>query len=263
MPTTRTRFVGSRGTTMAALLDAPDGEPHAVALFAHCFTCSKETSVAARVARGLTGRGFAVLRFDFAGLGESGGDFAESTFTADVADLVRAADHLRTTLAAPKLLVGHSLGGAAVVAAAPSLPEVRGVVTLGAPASPDHVQHLFSGAVEEIRRTGEARVTIGGRPFTVGEAFVHDIEAQPQRERLASLRRPLLVLHSPQDATVGIDNARQIFEAARHPKSFVALDGADHLLTRRRDAAYVADLVATWAGRYVLDDDRADDDRER
>ncbi|WP_017597513.1 bifunctional alpha/beta hydrolase/OsmC family protein [Nocardiopsis lucentensis] len=248
-------FVGHHGDALAARLDLPEGPPRAWALFAHCFTCSKDTIATARVARELTSSGVAVLRFDFAGLGGSAGEFSQTTFTSDTDDLVAAADYLRQHHRAPAILIGHSLGGAAVLAAAHRIPEAGGVATLGAPADPAHVTGLLGSSRQRIEETGEARVTIGGREFRVRKEFLDDIAAQPQRERIRSLRAGLLVMHSPVDEIVGIDNARQIYEAARHPKSFVALDGADHLLTDRRDAAYVATVLTAWAGRYAFDGD--------
>ncbi|MFE6287016.1 alpha/beta hydrolase family protein [Streptomyces sp. NPDC057877] len=248
---TRVEFTGSRGQPLAARLDRPRTPPRAYALFAHCFTCGKDSVAAARVARGLAGRGVAVLRLDFTGLGESGGDFGTTDFTSNVDDLVRAAGHLRERHRAPALLVGHSLGGAAVLAAAPRVPEVRAVATIGAPAETTHVLRLLADSRAEIERTGEAAVRLGGRTFRIRRAFLDDIAAQPQRERVAGLGVPLLVLHSPVDELVGVDNARRIFDAARHPKSFVAIDGADHLLTRARDAEFVADVLAAWGARQL------------
>ncbi|MFN2318948.1 MAG: alpha/beta fold hydrolase [Dermatophilaceae bacterium] len=242
-------FPGALGQPIAAVMELPAGRPRAVALMAHCFTCSSSSHATARISGALAERGYAVLRFDFTGLGQSGGDFADTTFTTNIEDLLAAAQWLRGTYGAPRLLVGHSLGGAAVIAAAGSMPSVRGVVTIGAPACPDHVLHLFAEPVDS--GADRIRVDIGGRPFDVGRAFLDDIAQQPQLERLARLIRPLLVLHSPVDTIVGIDNARRVFDAARHPKSFVALDGADHLLSRREDAAFAADIIAAWAARHV------------
>lgn len=257
----RIEFTGSHGEPLAARLDMPSGSPRAYVLFAHCFTCSKESSAAARVARTLTAHQLAVLRFDFTGLGDSGGDFGNTNFTSNIEDLVHAASYLREEHAAPALLVGHSLGGAAVLAAAGRLPEVRAVATIGAPADPAHVTHLFHDARARIEESGEAEVQLAGRSFRIRRQFLDDIATQPQAERIAQLRRPLLVLHSPNDEIVGIDNARLIFDSARHSKSFLAIDGADHLLSRRRDAEYVANLLAVWAGRYV--GDAASSDRGR
>jgi uncharacterized OsmC-like protein/alpha-beta hydrolase superfamily lysophospholipase len=251
MNSTRIEFPGSQGAPLAARLDLPDGPPRAYALFAHCFTCNKDVVAAARIARALTAHGLAVLRFDFTGLGESGGDFGNTDFSSNVADLVRAADHLREQRAAPTLLIGHSLGGAAVLAARHLVPEVRAVAVIGAPADPDHVLRLIATGRAEVETTGEVVVELAGRSFRIRKEFIEDIAAQPQARRIAELRAALLVLHSPQDRVVGVDNARRIFDTARHPKSFVALDGADHLLTDRGDAEYAATILAAWAARYV------------
>lgn len=247
----RLEFMGVGGEMLAARLDLPDSEPLAYALFAHCFTCSKDGLAPSRISRGLTARGIAVMRFDFTGLGQSGGDFANATFSSNVDDLVRAAAHLREVAAAPQLLIGHSLGGAAVLAAARAIPEVHGVATIGAPSSPAHVASLFGEAKSEIDAAGEAEVILAGRAFRIRKTFLDDIAEQPQKERIAKLRCALIVFHAVTDETVGIDNAREIFDAAKHPKSFIALDGADHLLTKPADAAYVADMIGTWAQRYI------------
>ncbi|MFW6204198.1 MAG: alpha/beta fold hydrolase [Actinomycetota bacterium] len=244
-------FAGTGGEALAGRLDLPDGPVRAVALFAHCFTCGKDIVAASRISRALTERGISVLRFDFTGLGESDGEFANATFSSNVDDLVRAADHLRATAAAPTLLVGHSLGGAAVLAAAHRIPEVRAVATIGAPADPAHVSGLFDQQRDDIETDGEATVTLAGRPFQVRREFLADIASQPQQARIAKLGRALLVLHASGDEIVGIDNARIIYEAARHPKSFVSLDDADHLLSRRGDAEYAAAMIAAWADRYL------------
>lgn len=245
-------FTGANGDELAARLDLPDGEPAAYALFAHCFTCSKDIAAATRISRGLVAEGFGVLRFDFTGLGASGGEFANTTFSSNVEDLVRAAAMLRDRYGRPALLVGHSLGGAAVLAAASRIPDSAAVATIGAPFDPGHISHLFpSETLAELERSGEADVVLAGRTFRVGRSLLEDANAQHLGRALAELRRPLLVFHAPADGIVGVDNARRIFEAARHPKSFVSLDGADHLLSRPADAAYVATVLAAWAGRYV------------
>ncbi len=244
-------FAGAGGAQLVGRLERPDGALRAYALFAHCFTCGKDSSASVRVSRALAERGIATLRFDFAGIGASGGSFAETTFTSNVDDLVAAADALRVRFQAPALLIGHSLGGAAVIAAASRIPEARAVVTIGAPADAAHVAHHFSEAVAAIQAHGAADVTLGGRSLTIGRAFVDDIAMQPQRDRIAALRRALLVLHAPQDAVVGVDNASAIFLAARHPKSFISLDDADHFLSRPSDAAYAAGVIAGWAERYL------------
>ncbi len=250
-PSTKLEFPGASGETLAGRLDLPSGRPRAYALFAHCFTCTKDVLAASRIATALTDRGIATLRFDFTGLGDSAGEFANTDFTSNVGDLVAAADFLRSTAQAPAILIGHSLGGAAVIAAAARVPEARAVVTLGAPAGTEHVRHLLQASTEEIEREGEAEVCLADRPFRITREFLDDIADQPQQERVGSLDRALLVMHSPEDQTVGIDNARQIYDAARHPKSFVALDGADHLLTRRRDAEFAASVLAAWSSRYL------------
>lgn len=247
----RFEFAGSQGSPLAARLDLPDSEPHTYALFAHCFTCGKDSVAAARIARALTTAGIAVLRFDFTGLGQSGGDFANTDFSSNTEDLVRAADHLRDCFAAPSILIGHSLGGAAALAAAHLVPEVRAVVTIGAPADPLHVAGLLGESRAEIEDNGEADVTLAGRTFRVRRSLLTDLAAQPQAVRIAALGAALLVMHSPTDEFVSVDNARRIFDTARHPKSFIALDGSDHLLTDPDDAAYVAAVLASWAARYV------------
>lgn len=244
-------FTGASGETLAARLDRPAGEARATALFAHCFTCSKDIFAAARIAGALAEAGIAVLRFDFTGLGHSEGEFANTNFSSNVADLVRAADVLREGGQAPSLLIGHSLGGAAVLAAAGQVPEATAVATIGAPADPAHVAHLFQEARPEIEARGEAEVLLAGRPFRIRKQFLEDIAGQNLEAAVGTLRRALLVFHAPRDETVGIENAGRIFAAARHPKSFVSLDDADHLLTRKADAVYVAQVLAAWAERYL------------
>jgi len=251
MPTERFQFTSSEGHRLAAALDLPEREPTAYALFAHCFTCGKDVLAARRVASALAAKGIAVLRFDFTGLGSSGGDFANSTFSSNVADLVRAADHLRETRKAPALLIGHSLGGAAILAAAGQIPDARAVVTIAAPSDPAHVTHLFKDRIEDIREHGKVEVQLAGRPFQIKREFLDDIAEHKLTAHVAKLHKALLVMHSPTDDTVGIDNATHIFVAAKHPKSFVSLAGADHLLSGKRDAAYVADVIAAWAERYL------------
>jgi uncharacterized OsmC-like protein/fermentation-respiration switch protein FrsA (DUF1100 family) len=251
MPTERFQFMGSEGQQLAAALDTPDGPVHAYALFAHCFTCGKDGLAAKRIAVALAAKGIAVLRFDFTGLGSSEGDFANSTFSSNVADLVRAADHLRQTYKAPALLIGHSLGGAAVLAAAGQIPDAKAVVTIGAPSDPTHVTGQFADSIEKIRTDGEAKVSLAGRPFTIKRAFLDDIAEHSLMDHITKLHKALLVMHAPTDDTVGIDNATRIFVTAKHPKSFVSLAGANHLLSDRRDSAYVADVIAAWASRYL------------
>ena len=251
MPREDLTFQGAHGGTLSGILEIPEGRARSWALFAHCFTCGKDSHAASRISRALASRGIGVLRFDFTGLGESDGEVADATFSSDVADLVRAADLLREQGRAPGLLVGHSLGGAAVVAAAGRIPEVTAVATVNAPAHPAHVTHVLEPAAEDLAEDGVACVRIAGRDFTVRRELLEDLSGQAQAERLATLSAALLVLHAPGDDTVGIDNARELFQLARHPKSFVALDGADHLLSRRADSLYAADVIAAWASRYL------------
>ena len=247
----RVTFTGSLGDTLSARLDRPEGQIRAVAMFAHCFTCSKDIFAAARISQGLTAAGFAVFRFDFTGLGQSGGDFANTNFSSNVADLVAAADHLRGTIGAPQILIGHSLGGAAVVKAALDMPEVQAVATIGAPAEATHVAENFRANVGEIEEKGVATVELAGRPFSIKKQFLDDLKTQSVTQAVARLRKPFLVMHAPLDQTVGIENAGELFMAARHPKSFVSLDTADHLLSEKSDAAYAAQVLAAWASRYI------------
>ena len=251
MPAERFDFPNAAGQKLAALLDRPPGEPRAYALFAHCFTCGKDVHAAKRIAEGLTALDIAVLRFDFTGLGSSDGEFANTTFSSNVADLVAAANELRRTRRAPAILIGHSLGGAAVLAAASDVPEARAVVTIAAPSDPTHVKGLFARHLEEIGTKGEVEVVLAGRPFRISRAFVDDLAEHRLLDRLPDLHKALLIFHSPTDATVGIENASRIFTAAKHPKSFVSLAGADHLLSRRSDATYVANVIHAWAERYL------------
>jgi uncharacterized OsmC-like protein/alpha-beta hydrolase superfamily lysophospholipase len=251
MPAQQFDFPNAEGLRLAGLIDLPAGETRAYALFAHCFTCGKDVHAAKRIAEGLTALGIAVLRFDFTGLGSSEGEFANTTFSSNVADLVAAADHLRRVKRAPALLIGHSLGGAAVLAAASAVPEARAVVTIAAPSDPAHVAGLFEDARAEIEARGEVEVKLAGRPFRIRRAFLDDVADQELSGRINALHKALLIFHSPTDDIVGIDNASRIFAVARHPKSFVSLAGADHLLSRRSDAAYVAKVIAAWAERYL------------
>lgn len=244
-------FQGTGGETLTGTLDLPLKQPESYALMAHCFTGGRNHPATRRVSRALTARGLAVLRFDFTGLGDSGGRFAESTFSSNVADIVRAADWLRTVHRAPTLIVGHSLGGAAVIPAAVEIPEIAAVATIGAPEDPAHVTHLFAGILDEVEREGRAEVVLGGQRLRVSDTFVEDLEAFDPRSAMAGLNRPLLILHAPEDEFVELSNANGIYRRARHPKSFVALDGADHLLTRARDAERAAQLIAAWADPYL------------
>ncbi len=257
-------FIGADGESrLDARLDLPKAAPRAYALFAHCFTCSKSVVAATRIAAGLNRHGIAVLRFDFTGLGASEGEFANTTFASNVGDLIAAASWLRDEGHAPSLLIGHSLGGAAVLAAVGDIPEAKAVVAIAAPAEPKHVERLFS----DVRPAGEdgaggddLLVEIAGRPFRIRRGFLDDIAQQRLAPRIAQLQRPLLVVHSRADSVVPIADGYRIFETASEPKAMVALDGADHLLSRREDAAYVADVIAAWAARVLpADDDRADD----
>jgi putative redox protein len=251
MPSQRFDFPNAKGERLAALLDLPLGEPRAYALFAHCFTCGKDVHAAKRIAEGLTALGIAVLRFDFTGLGASEGEFKNTHFSSNVADLVAAANHLKKEKRAPALLIGHSLGGAAVLAAANQIPEARAVVTIAAPAEAAHVTKLFRGKVEDIKTRGEAEVELAGRSFKIAREFLDDIENQKLSECIANLKKALLIFHSPTDEIVGIENATKIFVTAKHPKSFVSLAGADHLLSQRSDSAYVANVISAWAERYL------------
>lgn len=252
MRTEQFKFEGSRGEVLAARLDLPPGRPVATALFAHCFTCSKDSHAAARIARGLVSTGIGVLRFDFTGLGSSQGDFANTNFSSNVDDLVRAEAALHERFDGPRILLGHSLGGTAVLAAASRIPEAAAVATINAPFDPAHVIRLFPAAeLDELKRKGEVVVEIARRRFRIRDQFLVDVGAHHLDHAIRALRRPLLILHAPTDEIVSVDNARRIFDAARHPKGFVALDGADHLLTKPADGAFVAAVVAAWAGRYV------------
>ncbi|MEQ8316070.1 MAG: alpha/beta hydrolase [Phycisphaerales bacterium] len=255
MPTTSHTIECPSGYALAAKLDEPEGEVVGFAVFAHCFTCSKDSIATSRVSRALAARGIGVLRVDFTGLGRSEGEFGDSTFTGNVQDLRASCAWLSENRMPPGLLIGHSLGGAAVLALAggggDEISSVRGVVTIGAPADPEHVTHLFDAGLEEIRRAGSAEVSIGGRPFRVGAGLVEDLQQQDPQRMIANLRRALMIFHSPVDAIVGIENAAKIYGWAKHPRSFVSLDKADHLLTNKDDAELVAGMLAAWA-RHLL-----------
>jgi uncharacterized OsmC-like protein/pimeloyl-ACP methyl ester carboxylesterase len=251
MRSERFNFPNAKGEQLAAALDLPLGKPAAFALFAHCFTCGKDNLAAKRIAERLTIHGIAVLRFDFTGLGGSEGEFANTHFSSNVDDLVAAADHLRKLAGAPAILIGHSLGGCAVLAASHRIPDARAVVTIAAPFDPRHVIGLFKENVDKIREQGEVEVALAGRPFRIKREFLDDVAEKKLDACLADLRKALLVFHSPTDDTVGIDNASHIFGAAKHPKSFVSLAGADHLLSKKSDAIYVANVIAAWAERYL------------
>lgn len=251
LKTGKAEFESQSGAKLAARIDAPEGPARAWALFAHCFSCSKDIHAAQRIARRLASLGIGVMRFDFTGLGHSEGDFANTNFSSNVEDLVAGANWLRDQVGGPQLLIGHSLGGAAVIVAASQIETVRAVATIGAPADAEHVIHNFSAHIDEIETSGEAEVSLAGRPFTIRKQFLDDVRGSNVRDAAGALKKPLLVLHSPLDNTVGIDNATGLFMAAKHPKSFISLDTADHLLTRAEDAVYVAESIAGWAGRYL------------
>lgn len=245
-------FKNKDGQTLSARLDFPvDGKPVAYALFAHCFTCSKNIKAIAHISRALTREGLAVLRFDFTGLGESEGDFADTNFSSNVDDLIVAADYLKSNYQAPEILIGHSFGGAAVLQAAGRIPSSKAVVSIAAPSDPQHVTRALGSAAASIQKRGQADVTLAGRTFTLKKQFLDDLDFVNMAETLKNLDRALLVLHSPIDETVGIENAAQIFQAARHPKSFISLDTADHLLTNSEDSLYAGSVIAAWARKYV------------
>ena len=245
------KFENAHGQTLAGLLELPSGPVQGYALFAHCFTCGKDIRSASRISRTLAARGIATLRFDFTGLGNSDGDFANTNFSSNVDDLVAAAEHLGKHFRAPALLIGHSLGGAAILAAAERVPSAKAVVTIAAPSSPDHVAHLFDDHREDIAEDGEAEVCLAGRPFRIRKQFLEDIESHNLAKHIRNLRRPLLIFHAPMDQTVPINEAATIYGHALHPKSFVSLDDADHLITDDADAAYIADTLAAWVKRYL------------
>lgn len=252
MPSQRISFKNIYGHTLAARLELPaDRHPHNYAVFAHVFTGNKNLSAVRHISRALTTNGIAVLRFDFTGLGESEGDFADTNFTSNVEDLVSAAEYLKEHYKAPSIIIGHSLGGAAAIFAAGEIDSVKAVATIGAPSEPEHVSHLLSSSLEQIEADGIATVTIGGRAFTIKKQFLDDLQNKNMFARLRSLRKALLVLHSPQDRVVEIENAANIYIAAYHPKSFVTLDGADHMLTNKQDANYAGNMIASWVKRYI------------
>ncbi len=251
---TKLSFPGQDGSSLAGLLETPDRDPLSTVLFAHCFTCGMDITAASRVSRALVALGHEVLRFDFTGLGSSDGDFANTNFSSNVGDLVAAADYLRAQDRAPSLLIGHSLGGTAVLNAAHQIPECRGVVTIGSPADAKHVSKQFACDIDRINADGQADVMLAGRPFTIKREFLEDI-SKTGTDHLTHLKPALLVMHSPVDTVVDISQAERIYKAARHPKSFVDLDGADHLLTKAHDAEYVASVVAAWSSRLL---DRTD-----
>ncbi|NNE10583.1 MAG: OsmC family protein [Gemmatimonadetes bacterium] len=253
MATERYEFTNRSGVSLAGRLEMPETPPRFFALFAHCFTCSKDIAAASRVSRALAARGIAVLRFDFTGIGNSDGDFENTSFQSNVEDLVDAAGALEKTHEAPRLLIGHSLGGAAVIVAARGIEQARAVVTIGAPSDTEHLKELFGDSLDSIESEGCAYVDLAGRSFPISKSFVDDLANHTVTDEAKRLKKALLVLHSPIDQIVGIEHARRIFEATRHPKSFLSLDGADHLLNDRADSRFVADVVASWADRYAAD----------
>jgi putative redox protein len=258
-------FKNAEGITLSARLELPaTSEPHAYAIFAHCFTCNKNFTAVRNISRALTQHGFAVVRFDFTGLGDSEGDFSDTHFSSNISDIEAVSHYLTEHFEAPKLLIGHSLGGAAVLMAATQLSSVNAVVTIGAPSDPAHVKHLFGTQLLSIKNDGDAEVSIGGRPFVIKKQFVDDLENQKIEGSIKALRRPLLVMHSPQDTVVGIANAAEIYQEAMHPKSFISLDGADHMLSNKADSIYAGNVIGSWAARYIppapLSDLKTDDE---
>ena len=251
MRTEQLVFSNNEGHKLAALIDLPLGKPSAFALFAHCFTCGKDNLAAKRISERLAMCGIGVLRFDFTGLGMSEGMFADTRFSSNIDDLVAAADYLRKSYGAPEILIGHSLGGSAALAVSHRIPEARAVVSIAAPYDPAHVVGLFKDKIDEIRSKGEVEVSLAGRPFRIKREFLDDVAEKKLSECIATLHKALLIFHSPTDDIVGIENASRIFTTARHPKSFVSLAGADHLLGKRSDAVYVANVIAAWVERYL------------
>lgn len=262
MPRIKMTFTNDAGLQLAGLLEVPESSQpiEQYAIFAHCFTCGKDIAAASRISRALARQGIAVLRFDFTGLGNSDGDFANTNFSSNVQDLLAAARALETDYRAPSLLIGHSLGGAAVLSASTQLSSVRAVATIGAPATADHVQQLFVDATQQIQHQGEATVQIGARRFNIKKQLLDDLKQHASADTIQHMRKALMIFHSPIDEIVSVDEAAKIYQAAHHPKSFVSLDKADHLLSDRQDADYVANVVAAWAGRY-LETRQADNDR--
>lgn len=246
----RLSFTGSLGYELIGRLDLPEN-PRAYVLFAHYFTGNKDISALARISRALNNIGIALFRFDYTGLGASSGDFADSNFSSNVGDLIAAANFMRDNFSAPQILVGHSLGGTAAIAASHEIPEIKAVATIGSPCDSSHVQHNFASHIDEIQTRGEAEVVLGGAKFNIKKQFLDDINNQDMPSKIRNLRKPLLIMHSPTDQIVGIENAQRIYELARHPKSFISLDTADHLLMKNpKDSQYVAEVLAAWASRY-------------
>lgn len=245
-------FPNAEGKQLSARLYIPlEEQPRYFALFAHCFTCSKNFKAVSIISDTLSQLGVAVFSFDFTGLGNSQGDFEDSGFSSNVSDLVQASKYVQKHYQAPKLMIGHSLGGAAVLVAASQLDEVEAVVTIGAPSTPDHVKHLFAGDLDKIKEQGKAQVHIGGRPFTLSREFIDDLESKDLSKILSKMRKSILIMHSPQDQIVGISNAAELYQAAHHPKSFISLDGADHLLSEERESRYAGELISAWSKKYL------------
>ncbi|XMO85078.1 alpha/beta fold hydrolase [Algibacter sp. AS12] len=258
MSSLKLNIQNKKGHKLQAFLELPANQkPQHYAIFAHCFTCSSSLSAVRNISRSLTSHGFGVLRFDFTGLGRSEGEFAESYFSANVDDLLAVNEYLKSNYQAPSLLVGHSLGGAAVIVAASKLDNIKAVATVGAPATASHVTHLFSHDIDEVKEKGEVEVNIGGRPFKINEAFVNDFSKIDLPEITKNLRKPILIMHAPFDSIVGIDNAHKLYHDAHHPKSFVSLDGADHLLSDSKDSKYVGNIIGTWVQRYFVQEDNS------
>ncbi|MDV6347335.1 alpha/beta fold hydrolase [Nitrosomonas sp. Is35] len=251
MPRIQAVFQNAQGESLSGLLEMPSGVIKSYALFAHCFTCSKDNPAAARIALALADRGIAVLRFDFTGLGNSQGDFSNTNFSSNLQDLLAAARYLEQHYTAPALLIGHSLGGAAVLAVAQDLPQANAVITIGAPATAAHVKHLFAGSYRELQNQPSVQVELAGRSFKIKRQFIDDLEKYNSVEHIGALKKALLIFHSPIDDVVSIDEAGRIFTAAKHPKSFVSLDHADHLLSNPEDSHYVAEVLSAWASRYL------------
>ncbi len=245
-------FTNKDGLKLSGRLELPaNQQPHNFALFAHCFTCTKNLSAIRNISRALTSQGFGVLRFDFTGLGESHGDFEDTNFSGNVDDLLSASNFLKSHYKSPTLIIGHSLGGAAAIYAAANINSIKAVATIGAPSNPKHVQHLIKSSINEINKNGKAVVNLSGRDFTIKKQFLDDLETNSIYNVASNLRKALLILHSPQDTTVGIENAEKIYKAAHHPKSFISLDGADHLLSNKEDSIYTGNVIANWAKRYL------------
>jgi putative redox protein len=251
MESKKVEFTGSTDESLSAKIDLPKGEPKAYALFAHCFTCSKDLKAVGNITKGLSEIGIATMRFDFTGLGQSEGDFADTNFSSNVDDLKKAYEFMKEELEAPSILIGHSLGGAAVLQASHKMEAVKAVATIAAPAEPAHVKENFEMSIDEIKEKGEAKVTLAGRPFTIKKQFIDDLEEARMKDFIHNLGKALIVFHSPIDNTVGIDNASNIFVAAKHPKSFISLDKADHLLSEKEDSVYVGKVFGTWAQKYI------------